>query len=81
MRCEGAGNMREQPLLTHACHILDDLVGTQVITPGLIGAVGGIEDDDIESQPVSMKAWPGLLYLVKLSKLELPGCQKIIDMG
>jgi hypothetical protein len=29
--------------------------------------VGVIEDHDIESQPVSMKA--------------LPGCQKIIDMG
>jgi hypothetical protein len=40
MRREGAGLMREQPLLTHACPMLNDLVGTQVITAGLIGDVG-----------------------------------------
>jgi hypothetical protein len=65
----------------HARHVLNDLVGTQVSTDRLIGTVGVIEDDDIVSQPVSMKALPGFLYSVKLSKLELPGCQKIVDMG
>jgi hypothetical protein len=62
MRREGTGLIHEQPLITHACHMLDDLVGTQVIPAGLIGAVGVIVDDDIESQPVSLKAWPDLLW-------------------
>jgi hypothetical protein len=40
----------------------NDLVGTQVIPAGLIGAVSVIVDDDIESQPLSLKALPGLLW-------------------
>ncbi len=54
MRREGAGLIHKQPLLTQACHILDDLGGSQLITPGLIGAVGGIKDHDSQSQPVSI---------------------------
>jgi hypothetical protein len=35
MRREGAALIHKQPLLAHGCHMLNDLVGTQVITPGL----------------------------------------------
>jgi hypothetical protein len=38
VRREGAGLIREQPLLTRACHLLDDQVGIQVIPAGLTGA-------------------------------------------
>jgi hypothetical protein len=40
MRREDVGLMREQPLLMHACPMLNDLVDTQVIPARLIGAEG-----------------------------------------
>jgi hypothetical protein len=40
MRRAGTALIHKQPLLMHACPMLNGLVGTQVIPAGLIGAEG-----------------------------------------
>jgi hypothetical protein len=42
MRRAGTALIHKQPLLMHACQMLSDLVGPQVIPAGLIGAGGQV---------------------------------------
>jgi hypothetical protein len=42
MRREGTALIHKQPLVTHAWPMLHDLVATQVIPAGLIGAEGKV---------------------------------------
>ena len=47
--------------MAHAGHMIDELVGTQVIGAPLVGAVGVIEDQQIELELVAVKTLPRFL--------------------
>jgi hypothetical protein len=63
VRREGAGAVGHQARRAHPRHVLDDLMGVEVIGPRLIRAVGVIPDHEVESQlgPMVAQRAPGAL--------------------
>ena len=60
MRCEHMRILGQQTSLSHACHVLSELLGVQVVAAGHAGTIGMVEDHHIKSQPVVVESLPSL---------------------